>query len=97
MERVRVEVDPELKALIPGFLRRKRQDVRRIHGALKRRDFAAIARLAHKLKGEGGSFGFHAFTEMAAVLEQRAEVKDGDSAREVAARLLQYLDDVDVV
>ncbi|HSR56832.1 MAG TPA: Hpt domain-containing protein [Candidatus Binataceae bacterium] len=92
-----VEVDPEIKDLIPGYLARKRADVERIQSALAAGNFAAVATVAHKLKGEGGGFGLDELSEMSAALERAAKAGDGDDARRLAGRISDYINTVEVV
>ena len=97
MDRVVVEVDPDLTDLVPAFLDRKRADARAIHQAIESDDFAAVAALGHKLKGEGGSFGFDVITEIGAALEQTAKHFDRDYAMRLALDLAEYLQKVEIV
>jgi HPt (histidine-containing phosphotransfer) domain-containing protein len=97
MERLIVEVDPELRDLIPEFLRRKRADAIAIQIALDKGDFTTVAALGHKLKGEGGSFGFDVITDIGAALEGTAKNRDADSAHKLAMELSYYLENVEVV
>ena len=97
MERLIVEVDPDLRELIPDFLRRKRADAIAIQIALDKGDFAVVAALGHKLKGEGGGFGFDVITDIGAGLEGTAKNRDGDSAHKLAMELSYYLENVEVV
>ncbi len=97
MERVKVEVDPELKELIPDFLERKRVDAKTIQTALELGDFATIASIGHRLKGEGGSFGFDVVSEIGAALELTAKQNDPISTRKLILDLSEYLENVEVV
>lgn len=97
MGRMVVEVDPEIKDLIPGYLARKRTDIERIQSALDAGNFAAVATVAHKLKGEGGGFGLDELSEMSAALERAAKAGDGDGARRLAGRISDYINTVEVV
>ncbi len=47
-----------------------------------------LARLAHKIKGSGGSFGYPQLTEQAKVVEARLRQEQFDAAGEQAAQLL---------
>ncbi len=49
------------------------------------------------MKGEGGSYGFDAVTEMGATLERAALAKDLDTARHTLEAFTAYLESVDVV
>jgi len=92
-----VEVDESLSDLIPGFLTHKRADVRAILEAIARHDYAQIGRIAHRIKGEGGSYGFDTMTELGRSLEVAATMSDDDAATTLARQLLNYLDNVEVV
>jgi HPt (histidine-containing phosphotransfer) domain-containing protein len=96
-DRIIVEVDEGLSDLIPGFLSHKRGDVTTIVEAIARRDYAEIARLAHRIKGEGGSYGFDTMTELARSLEVAAATHDDDAATTFARQLLNYIDHVEIV
>jgi len=96
-DRVIVEVDEDLSDLIPGFLTHKRADIGTIFEALTRHDYAEIGRIAHRIKGEGGSYGFESMTEMARGLEQAVAVHDDGAVTALARQILSYLDRVDVV
>src|SRR5208337_5492365 len=91
-DRVIVEVDEDLSDLIPGFLAHKRTDIDSIFEAVARRDYAAIGRIAHRIKGEGGSYGFDSMTEMGRSLEHAAAIRDNGSVTTLARQLLRYLD-----
>ena len=96
-DRVIVEVDEDLSDLIPGFLTHKRADINTIFDAVTRRDYAEISRIAHRVKGEGGSYGFEVMTEIGRSLEQAAASHDDSAVTTLARQLLSYLDHVDVV
>ena len=96
-DRVIVEVDEDLCDLIPGFLTNKRADIDTIFEAVARRDYAEIARIAHRIKGEGGSYGFDAMTETGRSLEHAAALHDDSPVTTLARQLLSYLDRVEIV
>ena len=96
-DRVIVEVDEDLSDLIPGFLTHKRAEVATIFEAVTRRDYAAISSLAHRIKGDGGSYGFDSMTEMGRSLENAAAMHDDGAVTALARQLLSYLDHVEIV
>jgi CheY-like chemotaxis protein len=55
-----------------GFLRGLDASVRSLRDAAAREDFAEVERVAHKLRGAGGSFGFPEITRAGAELEAAA-------------------------
>lgn len=96
-DRVIVEVDEDLSELIPGFLTHKRADVVTIFDANARRDYAEISRVAHRIKGEGASYGFETMTEMGRSLEQAAAMRDDGAVAMLARQLLNYMDRLEIV
>ena len=56
-------IDPKVKAdalaeLLPGFIRRRKEDILVLHEAAGANDFARVAEVAHKIRGNGATFGF---------------------------------------
>src|SRR5260370_42628073 len=96
-DRVVVEVDEGLSDLIPGFLTHKRDDIAAIVAAISRGDYAEIAGIAHRIKGEGGSYGFDTMTELARSLEVAAATRDDIAATTLVRQLLNYIDHVEIV
>jgi len=92
-----VEVDEGLSDLIPGFLAHKRTDVITIFEAIARRDYAEISRIAHRIKGEGSSYGFGTMTEIGRSLEHAVAMRDDGAVTTLARQLLNYLDRLEIV
>jgi HPt (histidine-containing phosphotransfer) domain-containing protein len=97
LARVTVEVEPDLIELIPAFLTRKRADLQTLKDALEKGDLSAVGALGHRIKGEGGSFGFDVMTEIGAALEAAGKKGDRESAGQLISDLSQYLEKIDVV
>jgi HPt (histidine-containing phosphotransfer) domain-containing protein len=97
MTKAKVQVDAELSDLIPGFLARKRADLRRIAAAADDHDYAELRELGHRLKGEGGSFGLDGISLIGAEIERAAEARDPRAVRRCGAELSEYLESVDIV
>jgi len=96
-EKIVIRADPDLEDLIPGYLDRRREDLRVLQDALERRDYETIRSLGHKMKGSGGGYGFVAITEIGRTLEQAAKDRDSDEARRRIGELAAYLERVEVV
>jgi two-component system, sensor histidine kinase and response regulator len=92
-----VQIEADLSDLVPAFLAHKRDDARTMMAAIDSGDYATLSQLGHKMKGEGGSYGFDAITLMGAAIEQAALVKDAAAARRWAAELTAFLDTVEIV
>ncbi len=95
--RIVVGIDTDLRDLFPGFLVRKAADARTILASIGRGDWELIAATAHKLKGEGGSYGLDRITDLGLALEEAAKQKDQAATRLLADELASYLAQVEVV
>jgi two-component system, sensor histidine kinase len=75
--------DPDFRELADEFVARLQDWVVGMQSALDRGDFVELGRLAHCLKGAGGTAGFHVFTAPAGALESAARAQHtADSRRE---------------
>lgn len=97
VKRQQIEIEADLRDLVPSFLEHKRADLGTIRIAIDQKDYATISQIGHKMKGEGGSFGFDAVTALGSVLEQAALQQDLTSANQTLDELAQYLESIDVV
>jgi HPt (histidine-containing phosphotransfer) domain-containing protein len=97
MEKETVHVDPELSDLVPGFLARKRDDLHAILDAVAKGDYAVVTRLAHRIKGEGGSYGFDRMTELGRAMEDATRKQDARTIERLCRELLSWLDRIEVV
>ncbi len=91
-------VDPDLSDLIPTFLERKRRDARAILSGVTVEpiDFETVSRIAHNLKGEGGSYGLDVVSLYGAAIEAAARQHDVEAIRGYANELSAYLDSVEI-
>ncbi|MBM3269857.1 MAG: Hpt domain-containing protein [Candidatus Sericytochromatia bacterium] len=95
-ERIRVEVDADFQALVPGFLETRRREIPRLRELLAAEELAEIAAIGHRLAGAGGGYGFMFITEMGRILERAGETRDGDAISGAVDALEAYLDRVEV-
>jgi CheY-like chemotaxis protein/HPt (histidine-containing phosphotransfer) domain-containing protein len=97
LERNVVRIDADLSDLVPNFLEHKRDDVQKIAAAIEAGDYETLSQVGHKMKGEGGSYGFDAITMMGGALEEAAKIKDQAAVRHWASELTAFLETVEVV
>lgn len=97
MKRRSIKVESYLRDLVPGFLEHKLADADALRAAIEQRDYVTISQIGHRIRGEGGSYGFDAVTEMGAIFEQAAQRKDLDTVRNTLSEFIEYLDSVDVI
>jgi HPt (histidine-containing phosphotransfer) domain-containing protein len=90
-------IDQGLEEIVPGFLENRRRDVQTLEAALQESNLAQIQLIGHRMRGDGGGYGFDAISTMGAALEQAAAREDRDAIRRHIAELIDFLDRVIVV
>jgi HPt (histidine-containing phosphotransfer) domain-containing protein len=91
-----VRVSAALADLVPGFLANRCAEVEVIGQAIARGDFESLQRLGHRLKGDGGGYGFPAISEIGRRLEGAARSRDTGELRSLCRTLSDYLASVEV-
>ena len=97
MNRITVRIDPELEDIVPIFLANRRKDLQTLRTALAEPDFETIHVLGHRMKGDGGGYGFDKITEIGGVMELAAARHDHPAIERQIAELEDYLARVTVV
>ncbi|HJU06428.1 MAG TPA: Hpt domain-containing protein [Nitrospiraceae bacterium] len=96
-QKIFVRIDPDLADLIPGFLNNRRADVMFLREAAERRDFEAVRMAGHRLRGDGGGYGFPDISRVGAALEQAGKDQDSSTIHRHIMELSTYLDRVEVI
>jgi len=95
--KVTVYIDPDLAEIIPGFLENRRRDVQSLQKALQQNDLKTIRVLGHRMKGDGGGYGFERISAIGEALEQAAVRQDRQAIEHRTSELDDYLTHLDVV
>ncbi|MBI5742943.1 MAG: Hpt domain-containing protein [Elusimicrobia bacterium] len=95
MEKI-IEVDEDLKDLVPLYLQSRREELPRISTLLDAGDFNALWGIAHKLHGSGGGFGLDYLSELGESMERAARACDRQEMSALAAKLKEFLDSVEI-
>lgn len=93
-EKITVKVDKDLEDLIPGFMQRRRGDVKSLRASLSTGELEKIRVTGHSMKGTGGGYGFDHLSQIGAELEKAAVKEDAGGISKLIDRLEQYLDNV---
>lgn len=64
MEKIRLNVEPGLKELIPGFLDNRRRDLERLRNALHSGDLAAVRDVGQNIRAFSRVYGFDELTAL---------------------------------
>lgn len=96
-EKIMIKVDPDLVDLIPGFIEKRNSEIPIMWDSLKKKDFATLQSLGHKLKGNAGGYGFDQMGEMGAAMENGAKANDA-AAIEIAIKGIEnYLSRLEII
>lgn len=91
-----LEVEPELLALLPGFIAHRKSDALAITAALGAGDLRLIGVLAHNMKGTGACYGLPAVTDFGRSLGEAVERRDVAAIGRSVGELSDYLRTVEV-
>lgn len=96
MEKIVARVEADLQPLIPGYLENRVKDLAVIQDCLEKGDYESIRRLAHRMKGSGGGYGFDGITAIGAAMEQAAVNNNSKEISRQAQALKDYLNRVEI-
>lgn len=96
-EKVIVYIDPDLEAIVPGFLENRRKDTAALDTALQGNDWKTLRLLGHRMKGDGGGYGFQEISRIGNELEQAAMRQDRTVVQRETAALADFLAKVEVL
>uniref|UniRef100_A0A7C4Y6M7 Response regulator n=1 Tax=candidate division WOR-3 bacterium TaxID=2052148 RepID=A0A7C4Y6M7_UNCW3 len=95
-KKIIVYIDPEIKDLVPDFLKNRGEDLKSLYIALEKEDYENIQKIGHKMKGSGGSYGFDGLTEIGGSLEQAAKEKKIEDIKIWIDKLSFYLENLEI-
>ncbi|MGD0656067.1 MAG: CHASE domain-containing protein [Thermoguttaceae bacterium] len=72
--------DPDIMPILDGYVERLAGQVEEMRAALGNAQFTDLQRLAHRMKGSGGNYGYPMLTDAAKDLEEAAKAQDVQSA-----------------
>jgi PAS domain S-box-containing protein len=72
--------DPDIMPILDGYIEHLGEQADEMRAALGNAQFADLQRMAHKMKGSGGNYGYPMLTDAAKDLEDAAKALDAQSA-----------------
>jgi len=94
---ITVHIDQDLQEIVPGFLENRRRDVQALETALQQNNLAQIHTIGHRMKGDGGGYGFDAISKIGAALELAVAREDRNAIRWHTDELGNFLAHLTVV
>lgn len=91
-----VEVPFDLEPLLPGFMKRRWEELSLLKDLIKLKDLPEIARIGHKMKGHGLGYGFEAISLVGQMLELKAKENDIISVKLLVNNLEDLLNEIDL-
>ena len=92
-----VHVESDFEPLMSKFMTNRKNEVVTMRDALAQQDLETVRKVAHGMKGAGGSYGFDHITTMATTIEHTAKHGTSAGLTEELDRLAVYLERVHVV
>lgn len=96
-DKIIIHIDPVLKPYVPEFLNCLDKDIVRISDYLNEKNFGEIRFIAHKLKGEGGTYGFDEASKLGAMIHSAAANKNTTEIDRLVKQLSDYLKHIEIV
>jgi histidine phosphotransfer protein HptB len=91
-----VEISRDLEDIVPLFLENRKKDLQTLRVAITTQGFATLQTLGHRMKGDGGGYGFDAISSIGARLETAAKQKDLPLCEQLITELEDFLNRVTV-
>ena len=96
-DRISVAVDRGLEQIVPIFLENRRKDVQTLRASVAGQDFETIGILGHRMKGDGGGYGFAAISEIGGAIELAVSRRDCPAIEQLTTRLADFLERLTVL
>lgn len=96
-DQITVEISRDLEGIVPTFLDNRKKDIRTLRGALVTQNFKTVQTLGHRMRGDGGGFGFDRITEIGAAMERAAKLEDLLTIEQHIVQLEDFLKRVIVI
>lgn len=91
-----IRIDPVLKAFVPEFRKIMERYIVSIAEYLDQGDFAKIREIAHRLKGEAGTYGFNDAGKLGGMIQLAAESQKAVDIKRLLSKLSDYLTQVEI-
>lgn len=91
-----IEIDAELKELIPSYLNKRKQELLEMTMALERGDNKSLRSIGHRLKGCASSYGFDELSILGKNLESAAMECNRFALEKIIKNIEIYLNSIEI-
>jgi HPt (histidine-containing phosphotransfer) domain-containing protein len=91
-----VVIDSDIKELIPDFLAGRRLDADALANAAATANYHEVKKIAHRIKGSGGSYGFACIHEFGKKIGTAAGEENQKQLIELVESLVDYLENIEI-
>ena len=92
----KVQVDSELKEILPTFLKNRSADCVKLNELLLSKDFESLKKLGHKVSGSSGGYGFSELGDIAKKIELSANSKNEEEVKVHIKQFIDYVENIEV-
>lgn len=96
MDKIEIQIDSMLKELIPQYLETRKKEIVKLKEFLQTNEIHELERLAHKMAGNSGSYGFHQMGKYAKELELLCQQTSQDGADDLIAKIEHYINHLEI-
>ncbi len=83
--------DPEFQELIQQYIDYLKETLPELKANIEKRDFPALRKYGHNMKGSGGGYGFANLTELGKKMEAAALAEDINKYQDYVRQLEDFL------
>ena len=91
-----IQIDEEIKEIIPNFLEGREKDINLFKAAIDSEDFDQLESIGHKLKGNAGSYGFDKMSEYGAAIEIAAKNKELEKIKSIVQEFEDHFQSIEI-
>jgi len=91
-----VNIDKDLKEIMPGFLKNRNQDLADLVGHINNNDLKNIEVIGHKLAGNAGGYGLQNLGDIGSALEEAAQKHDVESIKKLIAKYNDFINRLEI-
>ena len=96
MEKFTVEVDKDLEDIVPNFMNNRNKDIVELRALLADKDYSSIEKIAHKVAGSSGGYGFTELGKIAKDIELKVMAGETDPIGSLLDSFQDYIDNVEI-